>query len=154
MVAFLLHPFTYVFISILIMHALLYLKLESYGADSIAQVQCHCETCQKISGGAFTVNVMVHKKDVKITQGKSNLRTFTKKHVLGNDLTIYFCDTCSSNVWKNLHAGPTEDLYVIQTGTLNGVDGKLGADVEPPTEEGFPDCRAAWLPKVSNLSVM
>lgn len=111
-------------------------------------------TCQKISGGAFTVNVMVPKDTLKITQGKEHLKSYTQQHILGSPLTVYFCDTCSSNLWKNLHTDLTENLWVIQTGTLDGANGELGADVEIPDHEGFPADRAKWLPPVQGLKVL
>ena len=111
-------------------------------------------TCQKISGAAFTVNVMVPKAAVKITQGEGDLKSYTQQHILGKPLTVYFCGTCSSNIWKNLHTEETEDLWVIQTGTLDGENGELGADVEVPAREGFPGDRAKWLPQVPGLTTI
>ncbi|KAF7557567.1 hypothetical protein G7Z17_g593 [Cylindrodendrum hubeiense] len=89
---------------------------------------------------------MIPKDTLKITQGKEHLKSHTQQHILGSLLTVYFCDTCSSNVWKNLHTDQTEELWVIQSGTLDGANGELGADVEAPDHEGFPADRARWLP--------
>lgn len=94
---------------------------------------------------------MFPKSMVKIVQGEQYLRQYTGKHVMGTDVTAYFCSVCSSNLWKALQADMSEGLYVIQTGTLDGPNGQLGADVLPPREEGFKDCRASWLPRVPDL---
>ncbi|EFW99800.1 hypothetical protein CMQ_118 [Grosmannia clavigera kw1407] len=95
---------------------------------------------------------MVPKSAVKVTKGEDNIKSYTQQHILNQPLTIYFCGTCSSNIWKNLHNDQTEDLWVIQSGTLDGENGELGADVEVPQTEGFPANRAKWLPKVPGLT--
>jgi hypothetical protein len=49
-------------------------------------------------------------------------------------------------MWREL-AGPEphDRNYVIQSGCLDGDEGVLGVDVEPPTEEYFQEHRAKWL---------
>ncbi|TVY46420.1 hypothetical protein LOCC1_G003767 [Lachnellula occidentalis] len=117
-----------------------------YGVKPLERILCHCITCQKISGGAFTVNLMVPTSEVHMTKGADNLKCHTQPHILGGKLSVYFCGICGTCLYKQLHMTPFDQNFVIQSGTLDEVEGKLGADVEPPDQESFIECRASWLP--------
>lgn len=94
---------------------------------------------------------MVPSKEVQMISGTENLKCFTQTHVLGAQVSVYFCGICGTCLYKQLHTPPFDQCFVVQSGTLDEVDGKLGADLEPPDGEGYPELRAAWLPAVEGL---
>jgi len=81
-----------------------------------------------------------------MTKGAENLKSHTQDHILGGKLSVYFCGICGTCLYKQLHMSPFDQNFVIQSGTLDEAEGKLGADVEPPDQESFIERRAGWLP--------
>lgn len=89
---------------------------------------------------------MVPRADLSILQGEEQIKKYTKTHIWGPDVTLYFCQSCSSALFKLVDRPSHINNYVIQSGVLDGEDGKLGADVEVPDEECYVEFRAQWLP--------
>lgn len=123
-----------------------------YTADPAMKIVCHCLSCQKISGTAFTVNLFVPKQALTVTNGTVHLKTYVQAHESDPKLniTITFCGNCATTLYK--HGGSTkfEDYYVVQAGTLDAdAEGKKGIDIETPDTEYWTSCRAAWLGEVA-----
>jgi hypothetical protein len=118
------------------------------------QVICHCISCQKISGSAFTVNIFVPQASVTITSA-SQPKTYVQPHETGIPITIYFCGNCATTLYKHGGSEKFKDFFVVQAGTIdpqkeeNGE--KKGLDVETPDAEYWTDCRAAWLGEVEGM---
>lgn len=117
-----------------------------YTGPAQAKILCYCGTCQKISGAPLAVNLMVAKKDFTITQGSDNLSSFRQTHVWGPEVSVFFCKTCGTTTWRNLHHPQHSMNVVVQSGVLDEEDGIPGIDIEAPVEEIFTECRAKWLP--------
>jgi Glutathione-dependent formaldehyde-activating enzyme len=94
---------------------------------------------------------MVPKEAMRIIKGLKIIKIYTQKHRSSFELSIHSCSICSTTLFKHLHLTPYDANYVVQSGTLDGIYGKLGADIEPPESEGFGECRASWMPAVPGL---
>ena len=62
-------------------------------ADPVFSGVCHCTSCQKGSGSAFSVVVAVPSSGVAVT---GTLTTYTGKGDSGQDTTRRFCSNCGS----------------------------------------------------------
>ena len=94
---------------------------------------CHCYECQKVSGSAFTTNLVVPTDNFKITSGSETLKSYAAPHQSGMTLTIYFCCNCGSAVYKVGDSDAFKGTVIVQAGTLDGEikldDMKLGAEL-------------------------
>ena len=41
--------------------------------DPVRMVNCHCDTCRKITGSAFATNIFMNADDVTVTQGETTV---------------------------------------------------------------------------------
>lgn len=104
--------------------------------DPIATAVCHCDHCQRQSGGAFSVNVVVHESQLAVS---GDLATFEETGE--NDDGVYvlrkFCPSCGSPIVSELTG--TEGIVAVKAGTL---DDK--SDVKPTVEAWCVD-RQPWV---------
>ena len=59
-------------------------------------VNCHCNNCRKISGGAFASLAVVREKHLEITSGKECLATYQ----LSENLAKHFCSRCGTPIFN------------------------------------------------------
>ena len=59
-------------------------------------VNCHCNNCKKISGGAFASLAVVKEKHLEITSGKESLATYQ----LSENLKKHFCSRCGTPIFN------------------------------------------------------
>ena len=59
-------------------------------------VNCHCNKCKKISGGAFASLAVVREKHLEITSGKESLATYQ----LSENLKKHFCSRCGTPIFN------------------------------------------------------
>lgn len=91
----------------------------SYSAegDPAAVALCHCDDCQKTSGAAFSVNVIVMTSDFTL-DGEDALKTF---ETIGEETQQprqrKFCATCGSPVVTYL--AEMDGMVIIKAGTLD-----------------------------------
>ena len=83
----------------------------------LAVIQCHCKNCQKQSGSAFSINMVLAMKNV--TYNKSQLTLFKDKGDSARDLYRYFCSSCGSPVFSG--NATLEGVAVLKVGTLDNV---------------------------------
>lgn len=77
--------------------------------------QCHCKNCQRQSGSAFSVNLMV-KADGVTTTG--DLTTYEDRDThSGNPVYRRFCGTCGSPIFSELAQG--NGMVIVKAGTLD-----------------------------------
>jgi len=112
----------------------------TYSADAepVAQVACHCEDCQRQTGGPFTVVVGVPRAALKI-EGDT-LGTFTtvgEDH--GGDTQRNFCTACGAPVYSVTAAAP--ELALIKAGSLDD------ASWLEPTLEVWTGSAQPWSPR-------
>ena len=85
-------------------------------ADPAMQVICHCKTCQKNSGGPYSMNVAIPQESLKVT-GDSLKIYVDRSGASGEPFERRFCSICGSQVFAGGPAyGP---LFFIKAGTLD-----------------------------------
>ena len=74
---------------------------------------CHCTTCQKATGTAFAINILVPTAAFTIVDGQDRLGAFESspnKH-------RYFCTGCGSPIYSH---GDGTSFVSVRCGTLDG----------------------------------
>ncbi|MEV4756025.1 GFA family protein [Micromonospora sp. NPDC049559] len=82
-------------------------------------VLCHCEHCQRNTGAAFSVNVMVKRDALEIKGTPKSYNTVGVEN--GNLRDRYFCGECGTPILTLLHERP--DLMIVKAGTLDDPSG-------------------------------
>ncbi|MET7491825.1 GFA family protein [Streptomyces sp900116325] len=99
----------------------------SYGFDAEpeAVIVCHCGHCQRHTGSAFSVNVLVARDALDIKGTTKSYRTTGVEN--GNLRDRLFCGDCGTPILTVLHERP--DLIIVKAGTLDDPTG-----LEPTAE--------------------
>lgn len=104
------------------------------GAPAVTAV-CHCTHCQRQSGAAFSVNLMVQESQLTL---KGAMTTFEDKGDSGNKVYRKFCGTCGSPILSALEGMP--GMVAIKAGTLDDVSGvKPAVQVWCDSKQGWVD---------------
>ena len=106
-----------------------------FSGDIRKHVICHCRDCQRASGSAFHVGIVVTPKDFEITRGE--LRVHRIIGDSGRWMDRSFCPICGSGVLHKLEQGP--DYVVIKAGTLDD------PSLVNPTLEIFVRSKMPWV---------
>lgn len=81
----------------------------------LVTAQCHCRNCQRQSGSAFSVNLVVRQSEVE-TSGE--LTTWVDRDTYsGNPVYRRFCGTCGSPIFSDL--AESKGTTIIKLGTLD-----------------------------------
>ena len=83
-------------------------------AEPIRLAACHCKVCQRQSGGAFGMSMLV-KEDTLTVTGPT--RQFTRITDSGNPNTGVFCPECGVRTYHI--PGYAEGMRVLKPGTLD-----------------------------------
>lgn len=75
---------------------------------------CHCHDCQKRSGSAFALTVVIQRADLKVT-GKVDARRRTERS--GRELEHSFCPLCRGRIWVHALAAP--DYASLRAGSFD-----------------------------------
>ncbi|KAI7333550.1 hypothetical protein KC315_g4169 [Hortaea werneckii] len=103
--------------------------------DVAEHVLCHCQTCQKLGGGAYSCNQIIPRGELSVTKGEPGCYTYTGAS--GKKVRCYFCPTCTSHVYHHQEVMP--EKVIVRTLLLEG-----GSDM-PATGEIFPEGKLAWV---------
>lgn len=76
-------------------------------------VNCHCNTCRKLNGSAFSTYVVVSEKNFKIETGISHISKF----VISKNGEKNYCNKCGTPIFNKNYKYPS--LTMIHLGTLN-----------------------------------
>lgn len=103
--------------------------------DPIATAVCHCEHCQRQSGGAFSVNVVVHESQLAVS---GTLQTYveTGEDDDGEYVRRRFCGSCGSPIVSEIVQ--SAGVVAVKAGTLDD-----RSDVRPTVEVWCVD-RQPW----------
>ncbi|HMK11197.1 MAG TPA: GFA family protein [Acidimicrobiales bacterium] len=84
--------------------------------DLIMTAVCHCDHCQRQSGGAFSVNLVAHDSQLSIN---GDLKTYEDRGERGDDVYVRrkFCDACGSPIVSEL--AKTDGVIAVKAGTLD-----------------------------------
>ena len=96
---------------------------------------CHCLSCQKLSGGAFSVNLAVPRAGLRI-EG-ATLKTFHDTGESGQPVQRLFCDRCGSPIAS--FADTIPELAFVKAGTLDDTSGLA------PTMEIWCETAQPWV---------
>ena len=84
--------------------------------DLIATAVCHCDHCQRQSGGAFSVNLVAHESQLTVN---GELKTYEDRGERGDDVYVRrrFCAACGSPIVSEL--AKTTGVIAVKAGTLD-----------------------------------
>lgn len=76
---------------------------------------CHCKECQRQSGGAFSLSMLVRDEAFSVLQG--TVKSFTRSSDSGRSVTGSFCPECGTRIFHRaeLYRGYTN----VRAGTLD-----------------------------------
>lgn len=78
-------------------------------------VACHCSDCQRQSGSAFGMTMLVNEADFRLTQGEP--KTFASKSAAGRAKLGAFCPECGTRIYHKNEW--TKGTVSIKPGTLD-----------------------------------
>lgn len=81
----------------------------------LIETMCHCTTCQRRTGSAFSMNLIVMQQDFAVTQGKTVTRDLPTGS--GKINVQHFCNDCLVRTHTEPVASPT--LVYVRPGTLD-----------------------------------
>ncbi|MFE6758171.1 GFA family protein [Streptomyces sp. NPDC057684] len=96
-----------------------------FDAQPEAVVVCHCAHCQRHTGSAFSVNILVDRDALEIKGTPKSYQTTGVEN--GNLRDRHFCGTCGTPIFTTLHE--RRDLMIVKAGTLDDPTG-----LEPSAE--------------------
>ncbi|MDH3701760.1 MAG: GFA family protein [Alphaproteobacteria bacterium] len=96
---------------------------------------CHCSDCQKQSGSAFGMTMVVDEADFRLVQG--TVKKFTARTDAGRSKTGVFCPECGSRLYHELEA--RKGMVSIKAGTLDDTSGLN------PTVHLWTDSKQPWV---------
>ncbi|PMD45229.1 hypothetical protein L207DRAFT_508140 [Hyaloscypha variabilis F] len=99
-----------------------------------AHVLCHCDTCKQLGGGAYSLNQILPKENLKLTKGKLN--TYTYHGDSGKPVNCYYCPNCTTHVYH--HQTVMGDKIVVRIILLD-----QGKSLKPSAEV-FGKDRLPW----------
>jgi len=93
---------------------------------------CHCRNCQRQTGSAFAVNLLIEAHRVELMQGEPEQVDVPRDD--GSTQAIFRCPACEVAVWSN-YGWPT--LLFVRGGTLDDPSG-VEPDVHIYTRSKLP----------------
>ena len=84
--------------------------------DLLATAVCHCDHCQRQSGGAFSVNLIAHTSQFTV---HGELKTYEERGELGDKVYVRrrFCGSCGSPIVSEIAL--SEGIIAVKAGTLD-----------------------------------
>lgn len=80
-------------------------------AEPMRVSACHCKECQRQSGSAFAMSMLLKKDSLTVT---GRTKQFTRS---GNEVTGVFCPECGVRIYRALQSAP--DVLALKPGTLD-----------------------------------
>lgn len=96
-----------------------------FDAEPEAVVLCHCGHCQRNTGSAFSVNVLVARDALDIQGTPKSYQTIGAEN--GHLRDRLFCGECGTPIFTVMHERPA--LVIVKAGTLDDPEG-----LEPSAE--------------------
>ncbi len=82
--------------------------------EPLRLIACHCKECQRQSGSAFGMSMLVKRDSLAVT---GSTKQFTRIADSGNPNTGVFCPECGVRIFNI--PGYADDLVVLKPGTLD-----------------------------------
>jgi len=104
--------------------------------DPMAVAVCHCEHCQRQSGGAFSTNLVVGPDQLTIS---GDIATYEDRGRTGDDVYVLrrFCSKCGSPIVSVLLGRP--EFVAVKVGTLDDT-----SDITPNVQ-AWCDDKQPWV---------
>ncbi len=84
--------------------------------EPLAVVACHCRNCQRQSGSALSLVVVVPRSSLAI---EGTLKTFQDRGTSGQPVYRRFCPECGSPLLTDTPAAEAQNVIFIKGGTLD-----------------------------------
>lgn len=96
---------------------------------------CHCADCQRTTGTAFVVHLVLAKIDLNIS---GQMRSIVLPTVSGSGNELHFCERCGTYIWcqYRYHSAP---VIALRGGTLDD------PNIAPPQAHIFTRSMQSWL---------
>jgi hypothetical protein len=78
------------------------------------QLACHCVSCRKYSGSAFSMSALVPREEIEIT---GMPKVYADRGDSGNEIKRAFCPDCGSSLYFEVAARP--DALALNAGSLD-----------------------------------
>ena len=108
-------------------------------SEPITLYVCHCRDCQRQSGSAFGMSLVVPESSFELLSG--SLKTFTVRADSGRTKTCAFCPTCGVRLYNAVRPGRIS----VKAGTLDDVS-KLR-----PEGHGWTSRKQPWVTLPSDV---
>lgn len=79
---------------------------------------CHCTDCQTLSGSAFGLSMVLHKKDIVLSKGNTATNKFSTSH---NRMHRHHCQQCGTALWFS--SPEYADIVAVKPGSLDDTSG-------------------------------
>jgi len=76
---------------------------------------CHCTDCQRSSGSAFTMSMLVERAHFSVAKGEPT--PYVVQLAAGKPATGFMCAACHTRLWRVGRTKP--DLLILRPGTLD-----------------------------------
>jgi hypothetical protein len=113
----------------------------SSNAQPLSVIQCHCKNCQKQSGSAFSLNLVVKMEQIEINGNQ--LSCYKDKGDSGNPVYRYFCPNCGSALVSGNN--DLSGIAVIKAGSLDDT-----SDISPRVSI-WETSAQAWVPPCAGI---
>jgi hypothetical protein len=84
--------------------------------DPLAVVACHCRNCQRQSGSALSIVVVIPRAALHV---EGQLKTFQDRGTSGQPVFRQFCPSCGSPILTDTPAAEGQGLIFIKGGSLD-----------------------------------
>lgn len=119
-------------------------QFEADNVDVNKVALCNCTDCQKLSGGAFRVNVFIEEKNLKFLQGQDDVVEYVKTSQSGNKRAQAFCPKCGTALYAT-SASKDNRMYGIRISTLTQCKEFV------PKRQGWMKSRCTWLSDLDKI---
>ncbi|MEJ2121313.1 MAG: GFA family protein [Alphaproteobacteria bacterium] len=107
---------------------------------------CHCRSCQRETGSAFALNVLIEADRVTLLDGDVELVNTPSESGAGQK--IFRCSHCRVALWSNYAMPVGERIRFVRAGTLDD-SGSIAPDIHIFTRSKVP-----WLILADDVPVM
>lgn len=112
-------------------------------APPLSVYNCHCKDCQRFSGAAWSMSMIVKTDDFAVSGQTVH---YDKRAESGNVIRMHFCANCHGWLWNDPPAG---GIKVVRAGSLDDLDWAV------PVGNIWTDSRAKWVeidPALTNFA--
>lgn len=103
-------------------------------ASPLSVYNCHCKDCQRYSGAAWSMSMIVKDQDFHVLAGETE--RYDRTADSGNVIAMHFCAKCHNWLWN---VPPAGSIKVVRAGSLDDLDWAA------PVGNIWTDSKAAWV---------